>query len=80
MIDYINSDLFFQDSISKQWVIEVTKKVDNNTVTVTTFHNDDILNNSISLTESISSSDGLVFGRCESSRFEFTVYNVNTSL
>lgn len=80
MIDYVNKDLFFQDSISKQWTIIATKKVDNETVTVATFHNGDLLKDSISLTESVTSSDGLVFGRCESSRFEFTVYNVNTSL
>ena len=80
MIDYINKDLFLQDSVNKQWTITATKKVDNNTVTVATFHNDVILYDSISLTESISSSDGLVFGRCESSRFEFTVYNTTTSL
>ena len=80
MIDYIHKDLFFQDSINKQWVITATKVEDNETIIITTIHNEDLLYDSISLTEAVSSSDGLVFGRCESSRFEFTVYNVVSSL
>lgn len=74
MIDYVNKDLFGVDSISKEWTITVTKTENNETTTIATFHNNDISYNSIYLTEAISSSDGLVFGRCESSRFEFTVY------
>ena len=80
MIDYVNKDLFFQDSINKQWVITATKVEDNETIVIATLHNEDLLYDSISLTEALSSSDGLIFGRCESSRFEFTVYNVISSL
>lgn len=80
MIDYVNKDLFYQDSVLKHWTITATKVVDNQTVTVATIRNEDLLYDSITLTEAISSSDGLVFGRCESSRFEFTVYNVISSL
>ncbi|MBP5598100.1 MAG: hypothetical protein J6Y02_22215 [Pseudobutyrivibrio sp.] len=80
MIDYVNKDLFFQDSIDKQWTITATKVVDNETVTVATLHNEDLLYDSISLNEALSSSDGLVFGRCESSRLEFTVYNIVSPL
>ena len=80
MIDYVNKDLFLQDSVNKQWVITATKVVNNETVNVATIQNKDILYNSQNVTEALSSSDGLVFGRCESSRFEFTVYNIISSL
>lgn len=80
MIDYINKDLFLQDSIDKQWIITATKEENNETITVTTIGNEDLLTESISLTEALSSSDGLMFGRCESSRIEFTVYNAVASV
>ena len=70
MIDYVNKDLFGQNSIDKQWTITISK----DGTTKATYTNSDIEYDSIYLTEAISSSDGLVFGRCESSRFEFTVH------
>lgn len=80
MIDYVNKDFFLQDSINKQWIITATKEENDETITVTTIGNEDLLTESISLTESLSSSDGLMFGRCESSRIEFTVYNAVASV
>ena len=80
MIEYANKDLFYQDSIDKQWTIVATKEEYGETKTVATIHNGDLLNGSLTLSEAISSGDGLVFGRCESSKLEFTVYGVVGSL
>lgn len=41
--------------------------------TVAVIQNDQILDGSLNLVESINSGDGLVFGRCESSKFEITI-------
>ena len=84
MIDYVNKDLFLQNGIDKQWIITAYKKetIDGQETTtqIARMTNDSLLYDSISLSEAISSSDGLAFGRCEASRFEFTVYNEVTPL
>lgn len=80
MIDYEHSDLFYEDSIKKSWTLTFTKEEDGTTQTVAVIENDQILNDSIIITESLSSGDGLVFGRCEANRFEVTIYNQNSSL
>lgn len=82
MINYEHSDLFYQDSIRKEWTIVAKKKEkeeDTELKVIATIKNEDILDGSIELQEAISSDD-LVFGRCESSKFSFTVYNLSTSL
>ena len=84
MIDYVNKDLFYQDGINKQWIITAYRKEIIDGVTTSTevarITNEELLDDSITVTESLSSDGGLVFGRCEASSITFTVYNVVASL
>lgn len=75
MINYENKELFRQDSVNKQWTIEFTNIVNGERIPVATIHNEDILDESIKITETLSS-DGLNFGRCEPNKIELTIYNV----
>jgi len=72
MINYSKRDFFYKDSCHKLWTIRAYK----GNVLVATITNSDLQEESITLTESIGSGDDIVFGRCEPSRFEFTVHNV----
>lgn len=76
MISYANSELFFKDSVNKQWKITATK----NGKTVGVFTNEDIQNDSINISEALTSGDGLEFGRCESNYFTCIIHNVSGSL
>lgn len=75
MISYEFEDLFKQDSINKQWTITITDTSDGNRREVAVIHNEDMLDDSLKITETIST-DGLNFGRCEPNKLEVTVYNV----
>lgn len=79
MIQYEHEDLFKLDSVKKEWTLTVTNANDGDRIVVATFHNEDLLDNSITISE-VLSSDGLNFGRCEPSKLTFTVYNTNISM
>lgn len=79
MIDCPYENLFREDSVSKQWTITVTDTSNGNRNTVAVIHNEDLLDNSLEISETLSS-DGLNFGRCEPSRIKFTVYNTFASM
>lgn len=80
MINYEHFDLFNQDSIDKQWILTFTKEENNETETVATIRNDQLLSDSLELIESIGSGSNLEFGRCNASRFSATIYNQHISL
>lgn len=80
MIEYEFSDLFMQDSVNKQWILEFIKNENEDTEETYTIYNDQILDNSISLIESISSGGNIEFGRCNASSFSVTIYNHYFSL
>ena len=67
MIDYEFQNLFLEQDVEKQIVIEY----DTGTIT-----NNEIHQEAFSVEESICSEENLVFGSCESSVLEFTVSNV----
>lgn len=71
MIDYELQDLFRQDSIDKQLIIEF----DGGKITNTELHAEEF-----SLDESLCSENELTLGCCEASSITFTVSNVFTSL
>ena len=68
MIDYIDAALFLDDSLDKQIFIVS----DDQTINIT---NADIVGESLTVEESISSEDNLYFGTVESNRIKFTVRN-----
>lgn len=69
MIEHAYSELFAQDSVSKQMLIET----DDKSVTIT---NDMLYLENFQLTESICSQNQLTFGSCEASVVKFRVANV----
>lgn len=69
MIEHAYSELFAQDSVSKQMLIET----DDRSVTIT---NDMLYLENFQLTESICSQNQLTFGSCEASVVKFRVANV----
>ena len=71
MVDYKYADLYKQDSIDKQ----VTIEYDGGTIT-----NEELISESIELTESLCSESELRFGCCEASVLKFKVANVMTPL
>lgn len=72
MIDYINKDLFEQDSINKQFIIEVDdgQRIDNTV----------LYENSFTLEESICESETIKFGGCNASSIKFRIRNTVLSL
>lgn len=74
MVDFVNSELFYQDSIDKQWIIyfDENGEITNSDI--------DIISGDIVLDESLCSSDILTFGQCESSSLQFNVRNMNGTL
>lgn len=69
MIEHAYSELFAQDSVSKQMLIET----DDKSVTIT---NDMLYLENFQLTESLCSQNQLTFGSCEASVVKFRVANV----
>lgn len=67
MIDYTYKDLFMDDSVSKQLIIEY----ENTVIT-----NEDLFNQTMTLEESLCSEDELRFGCCEASVLKFKVANI----
>lgn len=67
MIDYTYFDLFQQDSVDKQLIIQF----DNTIIT-----NEDLFNQSLILEESLCSEEELRFGSCEASVLKFKVANI----
>lgn len=67
MIDYKYSDLFWENSVSKQITIEF-----DNTV----FTNEDLYNQEMTLEESLCSEEELVFGACEASVLKFRISDI----
>ena len=72
MINYSQRENFYKDSVHKDWRIVCTR--DNETIATIT--NTELREESITITESLDSSEDLIFGRCEPSKFEFEVHNV----
>ena len=72
MIEYSKRDFFYKDSVFKEWIMVCTK--DGNAIATLT--NSEFREESISITESLDSSEDLVFGRCEPSKLEFEVHNI----
>lgn len=73
MIEYINSELFNEDSIDKQFVIAI----DGSTDTIT---NNELHQENIQLTSALCSGDTLRFGSGEASTFTFRASNIYQSL
>lgn len=67
MVDYINAELYKQDSVDKQLVISF----DGGEIT-----NSDLHQEEFELTESLCSESQLVFGSCEASEVRFRISNV----
>lgn len=67
MIDYAYKDLFSDDSTSKQLIIQYEQ---------TTITNEDLFDQTFTLTESLCSGNELRFGECKASRIEFKVANI----
>jgi len=67
MIDYKYSDLFWENSVSKQITIEFDKTV---------LTNDDLYNQEMTLEESLCSEEQLVFGACEASVLKFRISDI----
>lgn len=68
MIDYVDVGLFLEDSLDKQ----ISIVSDDQTINIT---NEDIVGESVTIEESISSEDNLYFGTVESNCIKFTVRN-----
>lgn len=68
MIDYVDMGLFLEDSLDKQ----ISIVSDDQTINIT---NEDIVGESVTIEESISSEDNLYFGTVESNCIKFTVRN-----
>lgn len=71
MIDYAYKDLFNQDSVNKQYIIEY----DGGRIT-----NKDLYQESVEIKESLCSENELKFGSCEASSITFKVANIVSSL
>lgn len=67
MVDHEYSELFWKDSVDKQWKIEYDGGVITNEI---------LFSQSIELTESLCSESNLRFGSCETSVFKFKVANI----
>lgn len=67
MIDYTYSNLFMEDSTSKQLIIEFD---------TTVITNEDLFDQTMTLEESLCSEDELRFGSCEASVLKFKVANI----
>lgn len=67
MIDYKYANLFQQDSVDKQLIIQFD---------TTTITNEDLFNQSLTLEESLCSDSELRFGSCEASVIKFKVANI----
>lgn len=67
MIDYTYKDLFMEDSVSKQLIIEY----ENTVIT-----NEDLFDQTMTLEESLYSDQELRFGSCEASVLKFKVANI----
>ncbi len=67
MIDYTYKDLFMEDSVSKQLIIEY----ENTVIT-----NEDLFDQTMTLEESLCSDQELRFGSCEASVLKFKVANI----
>ena len=76
MIEYAKRDYFYKDSVHKDWRIVCSKDGQ----TVATITNSELREECITITESLDSSEDLIFGRCEPSKFEFEVHNVTAPL
>ncbi|MBP5595045.1 MAG: hypothetical protein J6Y02_06660 [Pseudobutyrivibrio sp.] len=72
MISYSKRDYFYKDSVFKDW--RIVCKRDN--TTIATITNKELREESITITESLDSSEDLIFGRCEPSKLEFEVHNI----
>lgn len=71
MIDSPYASLFYRDSVKKEWKITCEDVV---------YDNSSIEKNSISIAESLCSTERLTFGRCEASTIEFTLRGVTESM
>lgn len=67
MIDYAYKDLFMDDSVSKQLIIEYNSTV---------ITNEDLFDQTMTLEESLCSEQELRFGSCEASVLKFKVANI----
>ena len=72
MVDYKYADLFLQDSVDKQFTIEIE---DGGAIT-----NVELFSESIELSESLCSEPALKFGCCEASVLKFKVANIMSPL
>lgn len=79
MIDYVNSDLFYEDSLHKNFILQFFH-IDNGTVVNDEQYTDaDLVQESIEVTESICSQSTLMFGGCESNSFKCTLHSIRKS-
>ena len=68
MIRHADSQLFYQDSVHKDWMIHIEE--DNVTLT-----NQDILADELTIQESLCSDQDITLGSCVASNFEFKMFN-----
>jgi len=79
MIEYVNEELFYEDSVHKEYIIHFFHVEDNEVIDDDTFTNDDLKQESMSVTESVCSQPTLMFGGCESNKIQFTLQGIRSS-
>jgi len=75
-IRHADAGLYFQDSVSKEWRVEIIVPGGTNIVLT----NEDLIVDSISLPEKLCSQQDITLGACESCGIEFEMYNNGVDL